>query len=146
MNHASSNESNVVYKDCTIRLMSYRSGGQWVPHALVIRSAETEEKGHPVTGEWDYPLPTKEAADEVAELLAMGLIDSQCEHDYQLESVGGVYLPGAYVCRLCSHRIAMSEAQLHRHAHYPRHYQATEKTGDPSPIPPGMNLAVQGPE
>ena len=47
-----------------------------------------------------------------------------CEHDYQLETVGGVYLTGAYVCRLCSYRIGMSHEQFHRQAMYPGHYQA----------------------
>lgn len=94
---------------------------------------EREADGHPVTGDLDHPLSTKEAADAVAEVLAMGLIDSQCEHDYQLESVGGVYLTGAYVCRLCSHRVAMSDAQFHRHADYPRHYQKREMTVEPEP-------------
>ncbi len=46
-----------------------------------------------------------------------------CEHDYQLETVGGVFLTGAYVCRLCSDRIGMSPEQFNRHADYPRHYQ-----------------------
>jgi hypothetical protein len=50
-------------------------------------------------------------------------MDVHCEHDYQLETVGGVYLTGAYVCRLCSSRVGMSDAQFHQHAHYPRHYQ-----------------------
>ncbi len=47
-----------------------------------------------------------------------------CDHDFQLETVGGVYLTGAYVCRLCSFRIGMSHEQFHRHADYPGHYQA----------------------
>ena len=50
-------------------------------------------------------------------------VDRVCAHDYQLETVGGVFLTGAYVCRLCSDRIGMSQEQFHRHADYPRHYQ-----------------------
>ena len=65
-----------------------------MPHALVVRATEREEEGHPVTGEWDRPLCTRAAADAVAKELDMDLIYSQCEHDYQLESVGGVYLTG----------------------------------------------------
>ena len=48
---------------------------------------------------------------------------SDCEHDYQLETVGGVFITGAYVCRLCSSRIGMSHNEFHQHAEYPRHYQ-----------------------
>lgn len=51
------------------------------------------------------------------------VMDCECEHDYQLETVGGVFLTGAYVCRLCSDRVGMSHEQFHRHADYPRHYQ-----------------------
>ena len=47
-----------------------------------------------------------------------------CKHDYQLETVGGVYLTGAYVCRLCSYRIGMSDEEFHGQATYPNHYQA----------------------
>ena len=49
-----------------------------------------------------------------------------CRHDYQLETVGGVYLTGAYVCRLCSVRVGMSDEQFHRHVNYPRHYQVDD--------------------
>lgn len=49
-----------------------------------------------------------------------------CEHDYQLESVGGAYLTGAYVCRLCSFRISMSDEQFRKYAEYPRHYQVKD--------------------
>lgn len=128
-------EPPILYKTCTIRLLSYRSDGQWVPHALIVKSLEDEAEGHPVTGDLDHPLPTKRAADAVAQELAMELIDSQCEHDYQLETVGGVYLTGAYVCRLCSHRAAMSHAQFHQHADYPRHYQEGGMTVVPEPAP-----------
>jgi hypothetical protein len=120
----------LLYKTFTIHLLSFRSEGRWVPHALVVGSTEGEEEGHPVTGDWDHPLSTKKAADAVAQELAMELIDSQCEHDYQLESVGGVYLTGAYVCRLCSHRVGMSDAQFHQHDDYPRHYQQSGTTVD----------------
>ena len=106
-----------------------------MPHALVVRATEREEEGHPVTGEWDRPLCTRAAADAVAKELDMDLIYSQCEHDYQLESVGGVYLTGAYVCRLCSHRVGMSHAQFHQHAEYPRHYQKSRNSVDPEPAP-----------
>jgi hypothetical protein len=123
----------IFYKSSTIRLLSYRSEGRWVPHALVVSSTEKDEEGRPVTGDFDHPFPTKEAADAVAKELAMKLIDSQCEHDYQLESVGGVYLTGAYVCRLCSYRVGMSHAQFHHHADYPRHYQEGGLTVDPEP-------------
>ena len=49
--------------------------------------------------------------------------DRDCKHDYQLETVGGVFLTGAYVCRLCSYRVGMSHDRFHQHADYPRHYQ-----------------------
>jgi hypothetical protein len=104
-----------------------------VPHALVVGSAEKEEEGHPVSGDLDHPFPTKEAADAVAKELAMEFIDSKCEHDYQLESVGGVYLTGAYVCRLCSYRVGMTHAQFHEHADYPGHYQEAGLPIDPTP-------------
>ena len=48
---------------------------------------------------------------------------SNCKHEFQLETVGGVYLTGAYVCTRCSHRVSMSHEQFHQHARYPRHYQ-----------------------
>jgi hypothetical protein len=54
----------------------------------------------------------------------------KCNHDYQLETVGGVYLTGAYVCRLCSYRIGMSREQFHQQAVYPGHYQADVSVGD----------------
>ena len=68
-------------------------------------------------------------------LLCVYCYVGECEHDYQLETVGGVYLTGAYVCRLCSYRIGMSHEQFHRHANYPRHYQDQEdgKTINPEP-------------
>ena len=50
-----------------------------------------------------------------------------CKHDFQLETVGGVYLTGAYVCKRCSHRVSMSHEQFHRHADYPRHYQVADE-------------------
>jgi hypothetical protein len=50
-----------------------------------------------------------------------------CKHDFQLETVGGVYLTGAYVCKRCSHRVSMSHEQFHRHAEYPRHYQVANE-------------------
>jgi hypothetical protein len=30
---------------------------------------------------------------------------AKCEHDFQLETVAGVYLTGAHVCRRCSYRV-----------------------------------------
>jgi hypothetical protein len=48
----------------------------------------------------------------------------ECTHDFQLETVGSVYLTGAYVCRLCSFRVGMSQEQFHRHSNYPGHYQS----------------------
>ena len=59
--------------------------------------------------------------------------DCACEHDYQLETVGGVFLTGAYVCRLCSNRIGMSHEEFHRHADYPRHYQEGGNNVHPEP-------------
>ena len=53
---------------------------------------------------------------------------TDCEHDYQLETVGGVFITGAYVCRLCSFRIGMSHDEFHQHADYPRHYQEDNNT------------------
>jgi hypothetical protein len=64
---------------------------------------------------------------------------SDCKHDYQLETVGGVYLTGAYVCRLCSFRVGMSHDQFHQHADYPRHYQEGNKTIDAEPAPAERN-------
>ncbi|MGC3973558.1 MAG: hypothetical protein QM771_04145 [Nitrospira sp.] len=52
----------------------------------------------------------------------------ECDHEYQLECVGGVYLTGAYVCRLCSFRISMSDEQFTQHAQSSRHYQTTTDT------------------
>jgi hypothetical protein len=46
-----------------------------------------------------------------------------CRHQYDLETVGGVYLTGAYVCRLCSHRTNMTDAEFRRHMTYPYLYQ-----------------------
>jgi hypothetical protein len=62
-------------------------------------------------------------------------VDCLCAHDYQLETVGGVFLTGAYVCRLCSDRIGMSQEQFHRHADYPRHYQEGGHIEPPEPNP-----------
>jgi hypothetical protein len=46
-----------------------------------------------------------------------------CVHDFQLETVGGAYLTGAYVCRLCSHRVGMSDSEFSKRNAYPRQYQ-----------------------
>ena len=46
-----------------------------------------------------------------------------CRHRYELETVGGVYLTGAYVCQLCSERAAMTVEEFSRYASYPGHYQ-----------------------
>jgi hypothetical protein len=59
-----------------------------------------------------------------------------CIHDYQVEMVGGVYLTGSYVCRLCSSRVGMSQDQFHQHADYPRYYQEGRKATAIAPIPP----------
>jgi hypothetical protein len=67
----------ILHKTYTIRLISYRSEGQWVPHALVNSPTEHEENGHPLTGDIGHPLPTREAADAVARKLAMEWIDLQ---------------------------------------------------------------------
>ena len=61
--------------------------------------------------------------------------NGDCKHDYQLETVGGVFLTGAYVCRLCSFRVGMSHDQFHQHADYPRHYQEGSNTVDSEPAP-----------
>lgn len=57
------------------------------------------------------------------EALSRNSDEGDCKHDYQLETVGGVFLTGASVCRLCSGRVGMSKDQFHQHAEYPRHYQ-----------------------
>ena len=54
----------------------------------------------------------------------------ECQPDYQLETVGGVYLTGAYVCRLCSYRIGMSSEQFHQQAAYPGHSQTDVSIGE----------------
>ena len=53
-----------------------------------------------------------------------------CRHEYQLETVGDVYLTGALVCRLCSVREGMSLEQFLQHSQYPRHYQSDVCVGD----------------
>ncbi len=58
-----------------------------------------------------------------------------CPHDYELETVGGVFLTGAYVCRLCSGRAGMSHDQFHQHADYPRQYQESSNGEDSEPAP-----------
>lgn len=70
-------EPPILHKIYRIRLMSYRRDGQWVPHALVCSPGENEASGHPVTGDRQEPLPTKEAAEAVAKKLAIEWIDSQ---------------------------------------------------------------------
>lgn len=75
-------------------------------------------------------------------------VRSNCQHEYQLECVGGVYLTGAYVCRLCSFRISMSDEQFHQHAHYPRHYQPktdqaeTETSEEESPTADDLSRKI----
>ncbi len=61
--------------------------------------------------------------------------EGDCKHDYQLETVGGVFLTGAFVCRLCSGRVGMSQDQFHQHAEYPRHYQDSTPTAHSKPAP-----------
>jgi hypothetical protein len=68
--------SLIRHKTYTIRLMSYRRNGQWVPHALVCGPGENEASGHPVTGDRQESL-TREAADAVAQKLAIEWIDLQ---------------------------------------------------------------------
>jgi hypothetical protein len=53
-----------------------------------------------------------------------------CRHEYQLETVGDVYLTGALVCRLCSFREGMSLEQFGQHSQYPRHNQSDVCVGD----------------
>ena len=55
-------------------------------------------------------------------------MQSNCKHEFQLETVGGTYLTGAYVCTRCSYRVSMSHEQFRQHSYYPRHYQAIDKT------------------
>ena len=50
-------------------------------------------------------------------------MQSDCVHEYRLESGGGPYLTGAYVCRFCSFRISMSDEQFRKHTDSPD-YQA----------------------
>jgi hypothetical protein len=59
--------------------------------------------------------------------------EGDCTHDYQLETVGGVFLTGAYVCRLCSNRARMSHEQFHQHVDYPRQYQDGSNTEETKP-------------
>jgi hypothetical protein len=70
--------------------------------------------------------------------------DGDCDHDYELETVGGVFLTGAYVCRLCSDRVGMSYEQYHRHASYPRHYQEGGNTLDSEPASSNEKQATRG--
>src|SRR5688500_5175301 len=59
--------------------------------------------------------------------------NGDCKHDYQLETVGGVFLTGAYVCRLCSFRVGMSHDHFHQHGDYPPHYQQSANIVDRAP-------------
>ena len=68
-------DSLIHHKSYTIRLMSYRSDGQWVPLATVYSSPESEKNGHPVTADRDDRLPTREAANAVAKKMAIEWID-----------------------------------------------------------------------
>jgi hypothetical protein len=84
-------------------------------------------------------------------------MQSDCVHDYRLESGGGPYLTGAYVCRFCSFRISMSDEQFRKHADRPDYqanstYRETESVEeDPRAtardsfprIPPACLLASQ---
>ena len=75
-----------------------------------------------------HPAESRQTGDCVSSLMREANVhasdrDGGCQHDYQLETVGGVYLTGAYVCRLCSFRIGMSHDQFHQHADYPRHFR-----------------------
>ena len=70
-------EPPILHTTYTIHLISYRADGRWVPHALVCSPAENEEDSHPVIGNPDDPLPTREAVDAVAKKLAIEWIDSK---------------------------------------------------------------------
>jgi hypothetical protein len=72
---------------------------------------------------------------------SMHLSDSDCQHDLHPEIVGGVFLTGAYVCRLCSSRVGMSPDQFHQHADYPRYYQVGSNSGDSEPAPADRGVA-----
>ena len=67
----------IHHKTHTIRLMSYRSDGLWVPLATVYSSPYAEQNGQPVTGNPSDRLLTQEAADIVAKNMAIEWIDSQ---------------------------------------------------------------------
>jgi hypothetical protein len=70
-------EPLTYHKTHTIRVMSYRRDGLWVPLATVYSSPDNEQNGHSVTGNPDDRLPTQEAADAVAKKLGIEWIDSQ---------------------------------------------------------------------
>ncbi len=55
----------------------------------------------------------------------------ECDHEYQLECVGDVYLTGSYVCRLCDFRISMSDEQFRKHVPSSPHYQANADKTEP---------------
>jgi hypothetical protein len=67
----------IHYKTYIIRLMSYRRDGQWMPLALVSTSSPSESHSHPVSDDAISPLPSKDAANDVAKRLAIQWIDSQ---------------------------------------------------------------------
>ena len=71
-------QPSILHKTCTINVISYLlAEGGWIPKAMVNQSTGTQEKGHPVTGDSNHPLPTKDAADAIAKKLAIEWIDSQ---------------------------------------------------------------------
>ncbi len=72
-----SDEPTILHKTCAIQLLSYRRKIGWVPKAIVKLSSGGGGKDHPVTGNPKELLPDQEAADKVAQKLAIEWIDSQ---------------------------------------------------------------------
>lgn len=66
----------------------------------------------------------------------------ECEHEYQLEDEGGMYLTGKYVCRLCSYRVSMSHEQFNQHAGYPRHYQTKDHNSETESVEEDSNTTA----
>ena len=69
-------------------------------------------------------------------------MQSDCVHDYRLESGGGSYLTGAYVCRFCSFRISMSDEQFRKHAD-PRDYQVNSNTTETESVEEDPSTTVR---
>ncbi len=70
-------QSIILHKTCTIKLMSYRRKIGWVPKAMVTSPSGEGGKDQTITGNPKELLATQEAADKVAEKLAIEWIDSQ---------------------------------------------------------------------